>query len=110
MVIIKKDSEIQIMKEAGKIAQNALKLAGEAVSPGVSTMQIDKIVSDYIKKMGATPSFLGYGGFPASACISVSMTFEKLSINNCIHRLVQVHTTATVISIAFCKFGIPNFS
>ena len=60
------------MREAGRISANALKLAGEAVEPGVSTLEIDTIVRKYIEKEGAIPSFLGYGGFPASACISVN--------------------------------------
>ena len=49
-----------------------LRAAGEAVKPGISTLEIDTIVRQYIEKQGATPSFLGYGGFPASACISVN--------------------------------------
>ncbi len=60
------------MGEAGRISENALKEAGKAVEPGVSTKEIDDIVRKYIQKQGATPSFLGYGGFPASACISVN--------------------------------------
>ncbi len=72
MVVIKNDREIAIMREAGKISQKALRLAGSAVKAGVSTYELDKIVHDYIVSMGATPSFLGYGGFPASSCISVN--------------------------------------
>ena len=50
----------------------ALKVAGEAVEPGVSTWEIDRVARKYIESQGAVPSFLGYGGFPASACISVN--------------------------------------
>lgn len=60
------------MRSAGRIAARALKLAGEAVEPGVSTWEIDRIVRRYIEEQGAKPTFLGYGGFPASACISVN--------------------------------------
>ena len=49
-------------------------LAGEMVRPGVTTRQIDKAVHDFIVQQGARPSFLHYGGFPASACISVNNT------------------------------------
>ena len=49
-----------------------MRVAGEAVKPGISTYEIDLIVRRYIEKQGASPSFLGYGGFPASACISVN--------------------------------------
>ena len=72
MVVIKSSRELQKMKDACRISANALVVAGEAVEPGVSTLEIDTIVRKYIEKEGATPSFLGYGGFPASACISVN--------------------------------------
>lgn len=72
MVIIKTAREISLMKDACRISANALRLAGEYVKPGVSTLEIDAKVREYIEKQGATPSFLGYGGFPASACISVN--------------------------------------
>lgn len=72
MVILKTARELAIMREAGRISQRALLLAGKAVEPGVSTFEIDQIVREYIEKQGAVPSFLGYGGFPASACISVN--------------------------------------
>lgn len=60
------------MKDACRISAEALRAAGEAVKPGISTYEIDLIVRNTIEKQGATPSFLGYGGFPASACISVN--------------------------------------
>ena len=72
MIVLKTSREISVMRKAGQISQKALRLAGEAVEPGVSTWEIDKIVRQYIEKEGATPSFLNYGGFPASACISVN--------------------------------------
>ena len=72
MIVLKTSRELSLMRKAGKISQKALRLAGEAVEPGVSTWEIDKIVRQYIERQGATPSFLGYGGFPASACISVN--------------------------------------
>ncbi len=72
MVIVKTAREISLMKDACRISANALELAGEYVKPGVSTLEIDEKVRNYIEKQGATPSFLGYGGFPGSACISVN--------------------------------------
>lgn len=72
MLILKTGRELERMREAGRIAANALKLAGEAVEPGITTFAIDEIVKKYIESEGAKPSFLGYGGFPASACISVN--------------------------------------
>lgn len=74
MIVLRTSREIAIMREAGRISKKALMLAGEAVEPGVNTLELDRIVREYIEKSGATPSFLGYGGFPASACISVNDT------------------------------------
>lgn len=72
MVILKTSRELAKMREAGRISANALKLAGKAVEPGVSTLEIDRVVRKYIEEQGAVPSFLGYGGFPGSACISIN--------------------------------------
>ena len=74
MIILKTSRELKLMREAGRISQKALRLGGEAVEPGVSTWEIDKIIREYIEKSGAKPNFLGYGDFPASACISVNNT------------------------------------
>lgn len=60
------------MKQAGRITGEALALAGEAVKEGISTKHLDDIIRHHIEKSGAKPSFLGYGGFPASACISIN--------------------------------------
>ena len=72
MIVIKTASELKLMKTAGCISQRALRLAGEAVEPGVTTLEIDRLVRKYIEEQGGVPSFLGYGGFPASCCISVN--------------------------------------
>lgn len=72
MIILKTSRELAALRKAGKISQEALKLAGEAVEPGVSTWEIDRLVRRYIQSAKATPSFLGYEGYPASACISVN--------------------------------------
>ena len=72
MIPIKSASQIQAMREACRITGEALALAGRAVAPGVTTGQLDQIVRHHIESCGASPSFLGYGGFPASACISVN--------------------------------------
>ena len=72
MIILKTNRELQFMKRAGRVAANALKIAGEAVEPGVSTWEIDRAAKKYIESEGAEPTFLGYGGFPATCCISVN--------------------------------------
>ena len=72
MITLKSSHEIDLMRQAGKITAAARALAGEMVRPGVTTQEIDKAVEEFIRKQGAVPSFLGYSGFPASACISVN--------------------------------------
>lgn len=72
MIKLKNSEQLAAMKEAGRITGEALYLAGEAIKEGVSTYEIDRIVRAHIEKQGAKPSFLGYGGFPGSACISIN--------------------------------------
>ncbi len=72
MITIKNEQEIELMREAGRIAKSALINAGKAIKPGVTTAEIDRIVRKTIEDAGAIPSFLGYAGFPASACISIN--------------------------------------
>ena len=74
MIAIKNEHELSAMRQACRITAAARALAGEMVRPGVITKQIDKAVHDYIVSQGAKPSLLGYGGFPASSCISVNST------------------------------------
>ena len=74
MITIKNSRELAPMREACIITARALKLAGEAIEPGVTTGEIDTLVRKYIESQGAKPSFLGYGGFPGSACISINET------------------------------------
>ena len=74
MITIKNEHELESMRQACKITAAARALAGEMVKPGVSTKAIDQAVYDFIVSQGAKPSFLNYGGFPASACISVNNT------------------------------------
>lgn len=70
MITIKSKSEIEKMRIAGKITGDALRLIEQHIRPGVSTLELDKIAYDFIKKQGATPSFLNYNGFPGSICAS----------------------------------------
>ena len=60
------------MRRAGAIAAAARSLAGNMAVPGVTTLEIDKAVNDFIRKNGAVPTFLNYNGYPASVCISVN--------------------------------------
>lgn len=72
MIFVKNSEQIEKMKRAGRITGEALALAGEMVREGVTTEQLDHCIRHHIEKCGAKPSFLGYGGFPGSACISIN--------------------------------------
>ena len=72
MFIVKNSEQLMLMKRAGKITAEALLVAKEVIRPGVSTKEIDQKIRRFIESAGAVPSFLGYGGFPGSACISVN--------------------------------------
>ena len=72
MIQLKNSVQIAAMKEAGRITGEALLVAREHVREGVSTKELDTLIRRHIEKCGAKPSFLGYCGFPGSACISVN--------------------------------------
>ena len=72
MIVVKNSEQLVLMKKAGVITAEALLVAKELIRPGVSTKEIDTKIKRFIEKCGATPSFLGYGGFPGSACISIN--------------------------------------
>jgi len=72
MIKLKSPRELRLMREAGRIAGRALLAGGKAVKPGVSTADINAVIHEELLRGGALPSFLGYNGFPASACISVN--------------------------------------
>ena len=72
MVRVKSEKEIDLMREPCKIVRDTLNFVGSKICAGMSTKEIDELVERYIRSSGAYPSCLGYGGFPASACISVN--------------------------------------
>lgn len=72
MISIKSSREIDLMRAAGRIVALAHQEVAKHIQPGVSTYELDQIVEQVIRTNGATPSFKGYGGFPASACTSVN--------------------------------------
>lgn len=72
MIQLKNPLQIKEMKEAGRITGEALLVAREHIRDGISTYELDKIIRNHIEKQGAKPSFLGYHGFPGSACISIN--------------------------------------
>ncbi len=72
MVAIKSKGEIEKMKQAGIVTYGALCAIRDAIHPGVTTLELDKVAENYIKAQGCTCSFKGYGGFPGSICASVN--------------------------------------
>lgn len=71
-ITVKNPREIELMRTAGRITAGARTIGRQMVAPGVTTEEINKEIFKFIKASGAAPSFLNYGGFPGSACISVN--------------------------------------
>jgi len=72
MIVIKNKAEIELMMKAGSVTADILKELPSVIRPGMSTMELDKWIEDFILKHDMKPAFKGYGGFPATACISVN--------------------------------------
>ncbi len=72
MIILKTSEQLKLMRKAGQITAEALLVARDAIREGVSTKYVDTKVREFIESCNAYPSFLGYGGFPGSACISLN--------------------------------------
>lgn len=72
MISLKSDREIALMEEAGRIVAKAHRAVKEAIKPGISTLELDKIAEEVILSCGATPSFKNYEGYPASICASIN--------------------------------------
>ncbi len=69
---LKTPSQLAAMREAGLVVARALRAAADAVAPGVSTQELDDAAAAEIRASGATPSFPGYQGYPATTCVSVN--------------------------------------
>ncbi len=72
MIHVKSEKEIELIHESCKIVRDTLQFVGSKICAGMSTREVDELVERYIRSYGANPSCLGYGGFPASACVSVN--------------------------------------
>ncbi len=72
MISTKSERELDLMREAGRIAFEAQEIVKEAIKPGVSTKHLDDLAHQYIISQGATPAFLGYEGFSGSICASIN--------------------------------------
>lgn len=72
MIILKSPREIELMAKAGYVTAGALQVVKEAIAPGISTGELDRLVEEFFQKQGAIPAFKGYRGFPASICTSLN--------------------------------------
>ena len=82
-IVIKTPEEIEQMKEAGRLSAKVLRMVGEIIHPGVSTLELDEYVEMLIRMEGGVPTFKGYGGFPGSICSS---------LNDMVGGMVLVHS------------------
>ena len=99
MVYVKSDKEIELMREPCKIVRDTLLFVGSKISAGMSTKEIDELVEKYIKSAGAYPSCLGYGGFPASACVSVNDV-----VVHGIPSETQILKDGDIVSVDLCAY------
>jgi methionyl aminopeptidase len=72
MINIKSTEEIALMRNAGRLTAQCMRKVEELIRPGVTTAELDRAVFDYIAAAGASPSFKGYMGYPASICTSIN--------------------------------------
>ena len=72
MIHLKTDAEIEILRENNLLVSRALAEVGKHIRPGITTGELNRIAEEFIRANGAEPAFLGYQGYPASACISVN--------------------------------------
>lgn len=72
MITIKSKSEIEYMREAGKIVAYTHQVLKEMIKPGITTRELDEVAEKTIRKYGAIPAFKGYGGFSGSICTSIN--------------------------------------
>lgn len=97
---VKTPEEIEEMKAAGGLSAQALRVAGASIKPGVSTLEIDRAVEEFIRSKGGTPTFKGYGGFPGTVCASINQKVvhgipdEKTIVHE--GDIVSIDTGATV--------------
>ncbi|WP_373600670.1 type I methionyl aminopeptidase [Paraclostridium bifermentans] len=72
MIILKSKQQIELMRESGKIVAETHEILRDAIKPGISTLELDTIAENHIRKYNAIPSFKGYHGFKGSICASIN--------------------------------------
>ena len=73
MIYLKTEEEIELLRENNLLVSRTLAEVGRHIAPGVTTKELDTLAEDFIRSHGAVPAFLGYQGFPASLCISITV-------------------------------------
>ena len=99
MIHVKSEKEIELMREPCKIVRDTLAFVQTKIAAGMSTKEVDELVERYIRAAGAYPSCLGYGGFPASACVSVNETV--------VHGIPDAQTIlkeGDIVSVDLCAY------
>ena len=99
MIFVKSEKEIDLIRESCKIVKETLEFVGSKIKAGMSTKEVDELVERYIRASGANPSCLGYGGFPASACVSVNDTV--------VHGIPDTQTIlkdGDIVSVDLCAY------
>ena len=99
MIYVKSEKEIDLMREPCKIVRDTLAFVGSKIQAGMSTKEVDELVERYIRAAGAYPSCLGYGGYPASACVSVNDTV--------VHGIPDTQTIlkdGDIVSVDLCAY------
>lgn len=71
MIAVKTEEQLEKMRVAGKIVGDTLRYIEPFVKPGISTLELNSMIEEYIRSFGAVPSFKNYNGFPAASCISI---------------------------------------
>ena len=98
MIKLKTERDIACMRESGRLTKNALELVQKEIKPGMTTKDVDNLVERYIRSSGAYPSCLGYGGYPASACVSVNeMVVHGIPDNRVINE-------GDIVSVDVCAY------
>ena len=72
MIYIKTDEEVEIQRKSSLLVGKTLAEVAKIIRPGITTIELDKVAETFIRDNGAVPGFKGYGGFPATLCISVN--------------------------------------
>ena len=107
-VQIKTPEQIELMRIAGAVVGQTLQTLERAVVPGITTGQLDQIARECIYGAGATPSFLGYYGFPAVICTSVNAEVVHGIIEFFVVNSIDTH--GVVSGLVLFKFSISTFT